>query len=56
MTGLKLEVGEQVFISGRPAELVRIIDLDRYMVRFQSGELRSVSRVEIDDPASVEAP
>lgn len=56
MTGLKLEVGEQVSVDGRPAELVQVIDLDRYLVRFKSGELRSVSRAEIDDVASVETP
>lgn len=56
MAGLKLEVGEQVSISGRPAELVQIIDLDRYMVRFKSKELRSVSRAEIDDAELPETP
>jgi len=56
LAGLKLEVGEQVLIASRPAELVQVIDLDRYMVRFKSGELRSVSRAEIDDVSSVEAP
>lgn len=56
MTGLKLEVGEQVSVDGRPAELVQVIDLDRYLVRFKSGDLRSVSRAEIDDVASVETP
>lgn len=56
MAGLKLEVGEQVLIASRPAELVQIVDLDRYMVRFKSGELRSVSRAEIDDMSSVEVP
>lgn len=56
MKGLKLEVGERVLVAGRPAELVQILDLDRYMVRFESGELRSLGRAEIDDATSVETP
>ncbi len=56
MKGLNLEVGERVLVSGRPAELVQVLDLDRYMVRFKSGELRSIGRAEIDDGASVETP
>lgn len=56
MPGLKLEVGEKVSIGGRPAELVQVLDLDRYMVRFPSRELRSVGRAEIDDPHSAETP
>ena len=56
MPGLKLEVGEKVSIGGRPAELVKVLDLDRYMVRFPSRELRSVGRAEIDDPHSAETP
>lgn len=56
MPGLRLEVGEEVSVGGRPAELVQVLDLDRYMVRFASRELRSVGRAEIDDPHSAETP
>lgn len=56
MPGLKLEVGAPVAIAGRPAELVQILDLDRYVVRFKSGELLSVGRSEVDDTVSAETP
>ena len=56
MKGLRLDAGVNVTIGKRPATIVRVLDLDSYLVRFESEEHRLVGRKDIDDPRSVSAP
>lgn len=56
MKGLRLDAGVNVTIGKRPATIVRVLDLDSYLVRFESEEHRVVGRKDIDDPRSVSAP
>jgi len=56
LKGLRLDAGVNVTIGNRPATIVRVLDLDSYLVRFESEEHRVVGRKDIDDPRSVSAP
>ena len=56
MKGLRLDAGVNVTIGKRPATIVRVLDLDSYLVRFESEEHRVVGRKDTDDPRSVSAP
>jgi putative transposase len=41
-------VGEEVSVGGRAGRFVKILDFDRFMVRFESGETRVVTAQDID--------
>ena len=41
-------VGEQVAVGGRLGRFVRILDFDRYLVRFENGDTRVVGSEELD--------
>lgn len=56
MKGLRLDAGVSVTIGKRPANIVRVLDLDSYLVRFENEEHRVVGRKDIDDPRSVGTP
>ncbi|MBD3833017.1 MAG: Mu transposase C-terminal domain-containing protein [Brevundimonas sp.] len=56
MKGLRLDAGVNVTIGKRPATIVRVLDLDSYLIRFENEEHRVVGRKDIDDPRSVSAP
>lgn len=56
MKGLRLDTGVNVTIAKRPATIVRVLDLDSYLVRFDNEDHRVVGRKDIDDPRSVGAP
>jgi len=49
-------VGEEVSVGGRAGRFVKILDFDRFMVRFESGETRVVTAQEIDHEPVFSAP
>lgn len=56
MKKLKLHAGAGVTIRRRPAVIVRVADLDSYLVRYDNDDLQFVSRIDIDDPDTIEKP
>ncbi|MQT13060.1 Mu transposase C-terminal domain-containing protein [Segnochrobactrum spirostomi] len=48
MKRINFSVGEQVSIGGRVGRFVRILDFNRFLVRFESGDVRLVAPGDVD--------